>query len=149
MPNASYNRVTLAGHLARDPESKAVGQSTLTIIAIETSRSYTYQGQQKNESATVEVEFFGRSGDDIRNRCRQGSFVLVEARLKVFNGQSQAGKAYSKLSVAGESCQIIDGAGGQPRQASPAPRPVAAATAPPAPAPAEDVQEDDDSDIPF
>jgi len=145
---ASLNKITLLGPLARDPESKAVGQATLTTIAIETSRSYQHQGQTKTEQATVECEFFGKAGDDIRTRCSRGSMVLVEGRIKVFNGTSQAGKAYSIVSVAGETIQILDGGGGtQPRQATPATRPATAAAPRPAPAPAAD--DDDQSDIPF
>lgn len=147
-----HNKVTLVGHVCRDPELKytpngsAVAKATLGM-----TRKYTTQdGSKKEDTTFVDVDFFGKVAEVLAKFVRKGDPVLVHGRLKLDQwDDKKTGEKRSKLSVFGEELQLMSrpspGAeqGQQPPAQSPAPQPAQAA---PAPAVSGDADSDD---VPF
>lgn len=151
----SRNRVSLLGVLTQAPVSKPVGQTTLTTISIETQRSYNYKGQDKEEIAIVEVDFFGKTAEAISQYCRAGSLVDVDARLKLDSWESN-GKTYTKLKCVGDSIQFLDRqSASSERPSSPRPPTAGVPTGrstparPTPPPPSDDTPPDAEDDVPF
>ena len=148
---ANLNRVLLIGRLTRDPESRTTpsGQ-TVVQFGLAVNRTYTRRdsGEKVEETAFVDIEAWGRTGETIARYMRRGRQIFVEGRLK-FDSWERDGQRRSKLSVVCENFQFIDsqnggqgGGGGGYQQQSQRPPANVGAT------PQDDYGQPDD-DIPF
>ena len=108
-----YNKIILAGNLARDIEIKYTsGGMAIASTAIATSRKFKSQtGEQKEEVLFVDITFFGRTAEVANQYLRKGSKVLVDGRLKLDQWTAQDGSKRSKHSVTVESLQMIGSKG--------------------------------------
>ena len=106
----SFNRVTLAGNLTRDPELTFTNNGIPvcnTGIAVNRVRS-------KNE----EVDFFDltiwrEAGETIANYKKKGDPILIEGRLQFRQWENQQGEKRSKVDVVVDSFQFLSrGSGG-------------------------------------
>ena len=107
----SFNRVTLAGNLTRDPELTFTNNGIPvcnTGIAVNRVRS-------KNE----EVDFFDlkiwrEAGETIANYKQKGDPILIEGRLQFRQWESNEGERRSKVDVVVDSFQFLSrGSGGE------------------------------------
>lgn len=164
---ANLNKVMLIGNLTRDPEVKYTPKgSAVTDIGLAINRYYTLESGEKREETTfVDVTFFGRNAEIIKQYCTKGKPLYVEGRLQLDTwDDKQSGQKRSKLKVMGDSLQLLGGrqggseggggeeyseaprGGGSPARSS-GPRP---STPPPArPRPADPDLDPADDDIPF
>ncbi len=163
---ANLNKVMLIGNLTRDPEVKYTPKgSAVTDIGLAINRYYTLESGEKREETTfVDVTFFGRNAEIIKQYCTKGKPLYVEGRLQLDTwDDKQSGQKRSKLKVMGDSLQLLGGrqggseggggeeysetprGGGSPARSS-GPRP----TPPPArPRPSDPDLDPADDDIPF
>ncbi len=153
---ANLNKVLLIGRLTRDPESRttSTGQ-TVVSFGLAVNRSYTRRdsGERVEETAFVDVEAWGRTGETIHRYMKKGRQIFIEGRLR-FDSWERDGQRRSKLSVVAENFQFIDsqqdgqGGGGGGYGGSHAP-----ARTQPQPAGVGETPQDDyapvDDDIPF
>ena len=163
---ANLNKVMLIGNLTRDPEVKYTPKgSAVTDIGLAINRYYTLESGEKREETTfVDVTFFGRNAEIIKQYCSKGKPLYVEGRLQLDTwDDKQSGQKRSKLKVIGDNIQLLgsrqgggEGGGGEEYSDSPrdgggparssGPRP----TPPPArPRPADPDLDPADDDIPF
>lgn len=154
---ASFNKVILAGNLARDPEMRYTPQGkAVTRISLAVSRAWTTEtGEKREEVSFIEVEAWGRQAETLSKYMRKGRPLLVEGRLKqdVWEDKNSHQKQY-KLKVVLEGFSFIDS---RPAEGGP-PKPVeqGAAAAAAAPAVAEasapsdaDAPPPEEDDVPF
>ncbi len=121
-----FNKVILAGNLARDIEVRYAGANNTAIgnTAIATNRRYkSSDGEQKEEVMFIDITFFGRTAEIAHQYLKKGSQVLIEGRLVLDQWTAQDGSKRSKHSVSVESMQMLGskdsaGQGGyeQPKQ---------------------------------
>ena len=111
---ANLNKVLLIGRLTRDPESRSTpsGQSVVQF-GLAVNRTYTRRdsGEKVEETAFIDVEAWGRTGETIARYMKKGRQIFIEGRLK-FDSWERDGQRRSKLSVTAESFQFIDSQGG-------------------------------------
>ena len=162
---ASLNKVMLIGNLTRDPEVKYTPKgSAVTDIGLAINRFYTTEAGEKREETTfVDVTFFGRNAEIIKQYCTKGKPIYIEGRLQLDTwDDKQSGQKRSKLKVIGDNLQLLGsrpgGSGGEssgsdeyseaPRSSAPrSPRP---STPPPArPRPTDPDLDPVEDDIPF
>jgi len=139
----NINKVTLAGRLTRDPETRYTNSGTaITDISLAVSRFYKNEaGKTRDETDFIDVTAFGRSAENIQKHLHKGNPLFVEGRLKLDQwDDKQTGAKRSKLKVIAESMQFV-----VPRAEAPAP----AAQRPGAPAPAGRSADIEPEDIPF
>jgi single-strand DNA-binding protein len=122
---ASYNRVLLIGNLTRDPEVRYTGSGTaIARLGIAVNRRYRDRDDQWQEETTfVDVEVWGRQGENCNQYLSKGRSVFVEGRLKLDQWQDRnTGQNRSRLTVVGERVQFLggpgDGDGGRGRSSS-------------------------------
>lgn len=79
----SYQKVTIAGNLGRDPEMRYLpsGQA-VTNFSVATNRTYTgSNGEKVKETVWFRVSAWGRQAESCNQFLKTGSQVLVEGRL--------------------------------------------------------------------
>lgn len=101
MPN--YNKITLAGHLTRDPE--LVGNAgNICKFGIACNHKWTTKdGEKKDEVLFVDCTAFGKTGETMHKHLSKGRAVLIEGRLRLEQWENDAGEKRSKHTVTVES----------------------------------------------
>lgn len=89
------NRITIIGHVVRDPETKAAGKSgTLTAFTVATNRVWTdRETKAKKEAVDFHpVAAWGRLGEVAGQYLKKGCKVYVEGRLNHRTFEGTTGK---------------------------------------------------------
>lgn len=109
----SFNKVILMGNLTRDPEYRVTPSGhQICKLGIAVSRRFTTQsGEQREETAFVDVDAWGRQAETISRYFNKGKPILVEGRLRMDQWQNQQGENRSKLVVQLESFSFVGGPG--------------------------------------
>jgi single-strand DNA-binding protein len=107
----NFNKVILMGNLTRDIELRNISESTTVAnIGLAVNRKFkTAGGEQREETAFVDCEAFGRTADVMAKHLSKGDPVLIEGRLKLDQWQDQQGQNRSKLKVVVESFSFVGG----------------------------------------
>lgn len=87
------NRVTLIGHLGKDPELVTFENGTKKAsFTIATNSSYKKQnGEKKDDTQWHNVIFFGRSAEIAMEYLKKGREVAVEGRLSTRSYDDEKG----------------------------------------------------------
>jgi len=108
------NRVTIAGHLTRDPELKHVGSGTaLCKLGLACNRRYKLKdGEQREETLFINVTVWGKAAEYVAENLSKGRPVLVEGRLKSDEWEDKdTGKKRSAIEISADKVQSLDWAG--------------------------------------
>ena len=157
---ANLNKVMLIGNLTRDPELRVTPKGTaICTFSLAVNRKFKDEsGGEREEVTYVDIEAWGKSGENISKYCTKGRPLFVEGRLRLDQWEDKTTKEKrSRMKVVCENFQFLgtgraDGApapaggegGEQPRYAAPAPRNSAS------PRPATPAQQENlDEDVPF
>lgn len=104
------NRVTLVGHLTRDPEQKEVGTGKkVTRLGVATN----HRTKPKEGEATETVEFhnvslWGALGDKATAYLAKGKRVLIEGRLHYYQTKTAAENAPPRTEIIGDTLVLLD-----------------------------------------
>jgi single-strand DNA-binding protein len=158
---ANLNKVMLIGNLTRDPELRVTPKGTaICTFSIAVNRKFKDDsGGEREEVTYVDIEAWGKSGENISKYCTKGRPLFVEGRLRLDQWEDKTTKEKrSRMKVVLENFQFLGGgrgeggapgAGGEggeaPRSYAPRSAAPGAAPRPSAPAP----QENLDEDVPF
>jgi single-strand DNA-binding protein len=104
-----FNKVILAGNLARDIEIRYLPSGTaVATTAIATNRRYkASDGTQKDETMFIDLTFWGRTAEIANQYLKKGSQVLVEGRLTLEQWTATDGSKRSKHTIAVETLQML------------------------------------------
>jgi len=159
---ANLNKVMLIGNLTRDPELRVTPKGTaICTFSLAVNRKFKDEsGGEREEVTYVDIEAWGKSGENISKYCTKGRPLFVEGRLRLDQWEDKTTKEKrSRMKVVCENFQFLgtgradgapgagsggEGGGEQPRYSAPAPR-NSASPRPAAAAP----QENLDEDVPF
>ena len=86
-------KITVIGHLGRDPEMRYTpsGQS-VTSFSIASSRRYTAEGEQKEETDWFRVSAWGRLSELCNQYLTKGQQVYIEGRLHLGSYEGRDGQ---------------------------------------------------------
>ena len=150
---ANLNKVMLIGNLTRDPELRVTPKGTaICTFSLAVNRKFKDDsGGEREEVTYIDIEAWGKSGENISKYCTKGRPLFVEGRLRLDQWEDKNTKEKrSRMKVVLENFQFLgsgrggDGGGEGGEARSYAPR--ASAPRPSTPAPA---QENLDEDVPF
>jgi len=155
---ANLNKVMLIGNLTRDPELRVTPKGTaICTFSLAVNRKFRDEsGADREEVTYVDIEAWGKAGENISKYCTKGRPLFVEGRLRLDQWEDKNTKEKrSRMKVVCENFQFLGSGrgdagggggegGGEGRSYSPAPR----ASAPSRPAPPAQ-QENLDEDVPF
>jgi single-strand DNA-binding protein len=153
---ANLNKVMLIGNLTRDPELRVTPKGTaICTFSIAVNRKFKDDsGGEREEVTYVDIEAWGKSGENISKYCTKGRPLFVEGRLRLDQWEDKTTKEKrSRMKVVLENFQFLgggrgegapgaEGGGGEARTYAPR---AGAAPKPAAPA----AQENLDEDVPF
>ena len=152
---ANLNKVKLIGNLTRDPELRVTPKGTaICTFSIAVNRKFKDDsGGEREEVTYVDIEAWGKSGENISKYCTKGRPLFVEGRLRLDQWEDKTTKEKrSRMKVVLENFQFLGGGrgegapgaegGGEARTYAPR---AGAAPKPAAPA----AQENLDEDVPF
>ncbi len=151
---ANLNKVMLIGNLTRDPELRVTPKGTaICTFSLAVNRKFKDEsGGDREEVTYIDIEAWGKSGENISKYCTKGRPLFVEGRLRLDQWEDKNTKEKrSRMKVVLENFQFLgsgraEGGGGESGEArSYAPRSAAAPRPAAAPAP----QENLDEDVPF
>lgn len=118
----NFNKVILGGNLTRDPEARPNNGPVTFGMAI--NRRYRDRdNNQREEVVFVDVEAWGRTGENIERFFSKGNRILIEGRLKLNEWEDrETGAKRSKISIVAEQFQFVDRKSdeGRPAQSQPA-----------------------------
>jgi len=151
---ANLNKVMLIGNLTRDPELRVTPKGTaICQFSLAVNRKFKDEsGGEREEVTYVDIEAWGKSGENIAKYCSKGRPLFVEGRLRLDQWEDKTTKEKrSRMKVVCDNFQFLgtgrsDSAGeggGETRYATPAPRSASPRAAAPA------AQENLDEDVPF
>ena len=105
-----FNKVILAGNLARDIEIRYLQSGTaVASTAIAVNRKFkASDGTTKDETMFIDITFWGRTAEIANQYLKKGSQVLVEGRLTLEQWDTDGSKR-SKHTVAVETLQMLGG----------------------------------------
>lgn len=108
------NRVTIIGRLGRDPETRNVGDTTVTNMSVATSEKWKDKatGGQKEQTEWHRVAVFGE-----RLQARKGDRVAVTGKLVTRKWTDNAGaeKVSTEIVVRfPHGCVVVEGRGDSP-----------------------------------
>lgn len=143
MPN--LNKVFLIGHLTRDPETRAVGETSVTNFGIATNHKWqSKDGEKKEEVYFGECQCWGKRGEAIARFVKKGDALSVQGRLRLEQWDDKGGVKQTRTRIEVEDFQFLGGKpSGEPEQKP------AARTSRPATRPAAVAAMDPDPEIPF
>jgi len=155
---ANLNKVMLIGNLTRDPELRVTPKGTaICTFSIAVNRKFKDEsGGEREEVTYVDIEAWGKSGENISKYVTKGRPLFVEGRLRLDQWEDKTTKEKrSRMKVVLENFQFLGGGRGEGGpgggEGGEAPRSYAprsnAGTAPKPSAPAP--QENLDEDVPF
>lgn len=150
---ANLNKVMLIGNLTRDPELRVTPKGTaICTFSIAVNRKFKDEsGGEREEVTYVDIEAWGKAGENISKYCTKGRPLFVEGRLRLDQWEDKNTKEKrSRMKVVLENFQFLGGGrgeggggeGGEGRSYTPR---TGSASKPAAPAP----QENLDEDVPF
>ena len=105
----ALNRVQLIGYLGKDPESKftPTGKKVTQFSVAISNRWKSKEGDSKEFTEWVNIEAWGRLGEDCGEYLKKGSLVFVEGRLKTDRYEDKGEtKFYTK--VVAHAMQMLD-----------------------------------------
>jgi single-strand DNA-binding protein len=155
---ANLNKVMLIGNLTRDPELRVTPKGTaICTFSIAVNRKFRDEsGADREEVTYVDIEAWGKSGENISKYCTKGRPLFVEGRLRLDQWEDKNTKEKrSRMKVVLENFQFLGSGrggdsggdrGGGEGGGGYAPPPRSSAPARPAAPPA---QENLDEDVPF
>lgn len=98
------NKAMVIGHLGADPEMKYTANgNAVTTFSVATSRKYTVDGQQKEETEWFRVVTWNRLAESCSQYLEKGRLVYVEGRMQTRSWEGQdGGKRYTTELIAQE-----------------------------------------------
>lgn len=110
---ASFNKVILIGNLIRDPDVKQSRSGTsFCTVTLAVNRTWYNKTDKKKEEETafIDVGFFGKQAELVGEYLSKGSSLMVEGYLKLDQWEDKnSGEKKSKLKVQAENMQFMGG----------------------------------------
>ena len=110
---SGVNKVIIVGNLGKDPEVKAVGQTTVANFSLATSESYTKDGQKQEKTEWHKIVAWGKLAELAGQYLRKGRQVYVEGKLQTREYEKDGQKRYSTEIVANNITFLGGGSGGR------------------------------------
>ena len=100
----SINKVTIFGHLGRDPEvTYTVNGKAITKITVATSEKWKdSQGQQQERTEWHRIVFFGDQAELVGRSFWKGARIYVEGKIQTSTYEKNGEKRYSTEILARE-----------------------------------------------
>ena len=112
----SVNMVVLVGRLGQDPEMKYTpGGSEVASFSMATSRYYTSNEEQREETTWHNIQCWGRLATIVTEYLAKGRLVYVQGRINISKWEDDDGNRREMHRVVADNIQFLDRADGSER----------------------------------
>ncbi len=102
------NVVHLMGHMTDEPTLEYTPSGTpVCEFTLAHNRSYKSGNQRKEETAFIDITFYGKRGEVIKKYHSKGDPIYIGGRIKQDRWEDSNGNRRSKLKVVGEDFEFI------------------------------------------
>jgi single-strand DNA-binding protein len=101
------NKIIMVARLTRDPETKTVGSSTIVNFGVANNRSYSSNGEKKEETHYFECEAWGKLAEIIAKYATKGKQVAIDGRLKYESWTGKDGSKASRVKIFVDGLQLL------------------------------------------
>jgi single-strand DNA-binding protein len=78
----NINKVTLAGRLTKDPETKKLNSgTTMATFTLAVNRNYIKDGDKKEETDFHQIKMFGKGAEVLGKYAIKGQVILIDGRI--------------------------------------------------------------------
>jgi len=111
---ASLNRVTLIGHLGRDPETRFLpnGDAVCNVSIATTETWKDKAGERQEKTEWHRVTFYRRLAEIAGEYLKKGSQVYVEGRIETRKYQGKDGTEKYSTEIIAHEMKMLGGKGG-------------------------------------
>lgn len=115
------NKVTLLGHLGKDPEVRYTASGTaISNITLATSEQWTDRdGNKQDRTEWHRVSFFGRLAEIAGEHLHKGSRVYIEGKIQTRKWQGKDGQDRYTTEIVANELLMLDGQQQSRRRESP------------------------------
>lgn len=104
------NRVFIIARLTKDPELRTTqGGTSVASFSVANNRSYTTNGDKKEDVSYFNCVAWGKLGEIIAQHCKKGARIGIEGRLQQRRWQDKEGKNQNTIEIVVENLQFLDG----------------------------------------
>jgi single-strand DNA-binding protein len=112
------NKAILMGNLGDDPETREVGDSSVTNIRIATNETYKDKnGEQKTVTEWHSVELWGGLSKVASKYLHKGSMVYIEGKIKTEMWEDDKGQKRKNVKIRALSMKMLGGKSDTPQTA--------------------------------
>lgn len=105
---AALNKVQIIGNLGKDPETKAVGQSTVANFSVAVTERYKDRdGNQQESTEWFSVQAWGKLADICAKYLTKGSPVYIEGKLRTRSWDDSNGQKQYRTELVAETLQML------------------------------------------
>lgn len=104
----SVNKVILVGRLGGDPETKTVGQNTLTNFSLATDKQWVDRdGQRQKKTEWHRVVTWGKVAENCGKYLSKGRQVYVEGEIQTRSWDDKEGKKQYMTEIVANTIQFL------------------------------------------
>lgn len=108
----NLNKIFFAGNLTSEPELRQAGKTNVCTFSVASNRSYTVNGEQKEDTCFVGVTVWGKQAESCAKYLAKGRGVLIEGRLTYQTWTNENGDKRSKHEITAEHVTFLGGSNG-------------------------------------
>jgi single-strand DNA-binding protein len=148
---SSYNRTILMGNLTRDPETRAVGETSVTSFTLAVNKRYKDKsGNWTDRASFIDCKLWGARGEAFAKYLSKGDPALVEGSLEQETWEDKdTGAKRSKIILDVQNFEFVGGGQGSGGDGAGKPRTTKRAASVTDPGDVSYADEVDPNDIPF
>lgn len=134
----AHAHATIAGHLGRDPETRAAGTGTVTTLSVAVTRRAPGADRAKDVTTWWKVSVWSKSGEAAAKFLHKGDPVICDGWPELEEWTDDTGAKRQTLRLRNASWSFVGAKSDRAAPADPGAAPAPAATAPATPAPADE-----------
>jgi single-strand DNA-binding protein len=117
----SVNRVTLLGHLGKDPELKYTpsGQAVTRLRMATSDRWKDKNGEWQDRTEWHDVVLWAKMAETANQYLNKGSQVFIEGRLQTRTWDDKEGRKHYATEIVAQDMVLLGGRGGGERGSEP------------------------------
>lgn len=117
----AHAHATIAGHLGRDPETRAAGGGTVTTLSVAVTRRAPGADRSKDVTTWWKVSVWSKSGEAAAKFLRKGDPVICDGWPEIEEWTDQDGAKRQTLRLRNASWSFVGSKGGDRAEAAPPP----------------------------
>lgn len=120
------NQCNFIGRLGKDPETRSVGETTVTNFSLACSKTWKdKQGQKQEKTEWVNCQAWGKLGGIVQEYTGKGSLLYVSGEMETRKYQDNTGADRYATSINIKEMRMLDskGSSGGNEQRTPEPSP--------------------------